>query len=87
MCKNIKFVIPGLDDEKMDIFRIHGPTSVSELQDLAIKFGVVGVVVTDEATIEGEVTLTPVSMVRLRITYHQNCQSKYLLLKICRISD
>ena len=72
MCKNIKFVIPGLDDEKVDIFRIHGPISVSELQDLAIKFGVVGVVVTDEATIEGDVSLIPVNMVRLRITYHQN---------------
>ena len=76
MCKNIKFVIPGLDDEKVDIFRIHGPTSVSELQDLAIKFGVVGAVVTDEATIEGleglDVSLIPVNMVRLRITYHQN---------------
>jgi hypothetical protein len=72
MCKNIKFVIPGLDDEKVDIFRIDGPTSVSELQDLAIKFGVVGVVVTDEATIEGDVSLIPVNMVRLRITYHQN---------------
>ena len=80
MCKNIKFVIPGLDDEKVDIFRIRGPTSVSELQDLAIKFGVVGVVVTDEATIEGDVSLIPVNMVRLRITYHQNYQSKYLLL-------